>query len=276
MTPLLLVVLVVAIVGLALWVCLEATIIYPPMVGLLYRDGRFQRELPPGRHSRFDPLKRTRVVQVPVADRATSLPEMTVLSKDQFSFRLTVSPALAVTDARTYSESQQSLDTPTIGYFLGGGGVHPALYPSVAAATLEAAGERTLAEILASPAALTADILARIGDAVPGATISRLLLTAVNLPPETRKMFTDVERAKMEAQGALERARGEQAALRVLANAARLVSDNPALANLRLLQAIEATKGSTTIILGEGAIAPAGFGQAGGTGRRRDSLEAGG
>jgi regulator of protease activity HflC (stomatin/prohibitin superfamily) len=259
MSQLLLVVVVIAIAGLALWVCLEVTIIYPPMVGLLYREGRFQRELPPGRHSWFDPLKRTRVVQVLVAERAVSLPEMTVLSKDRFSFRLTLSPALAVTDARVYSESQQSLDTPSLGYFLGGGGVHPALYPSVAAATLEAASERTLAEILASPAALTADVLARIESAVPGATVARLLLTAVNLPPETRKMFTDVERAKMEAQGALERARGEQAALRVLANAARLVSDNPALANLRLLQAIEATKGSTTIILGESAVAPAGF-----------------
>jgi regulator of protease activity HflC (stomatin/prohibitin superfamily) len=83
--------------------------------------------------------------------------------------------------------------------------------------------------------------------------IGSVLLTAISLPPETRKMFTDVERAKIEAQSALERARGEQAALRVLANAARLITDNPALANLRLLQAIESTKGSTTIILGDAA-----------------------
>ncbi|MBB3911949.1 SPFH domain-containing protein [Sphingomonas desiccabilis] len=276
MTPLLLVVLVIAIAGLVLWASLEATIIYPPMVGLLYRDGRFQRELLPGRHIRFDPLKRTRIVQVLVAERPVSLPEVTILSKDQFSFRLSLAPVMAVTDARAYFETQQSLDTPSFAHFVGGSGVHAALYPSVAAATLEAAGERTLAEILASPGVLTADVLARIEGAVPGATVSRLLLTAVNLPPETRKMFTDVERAKMEAQGALERARGEQAALRVLANAARLVSDNPALANLRLLQAIEATKGSTTIILGEGAIAPGGFGPVGSTGRRRDGLEAGG
>ena len=43
------------------------------------------------------------------------------------------------------------------------------------------------------------------------------------------------------------------AALRVLANAARLVSDNPALANLRLLQAIESSKGATTIVIGNPA-----------------------
>ena len=98
-----------------------------------------------------------------------------------------------------------------------------------------------------------------MADAIPGADVTKVLLTAINLPPETRKMFTDVERAKMEAQGALERARGEQAALRVLANAARLVSDNPALANLRLLQAIESSKGSTTIILGDAAASPSGF-----------------
>ena len=42
-------------------------------------------------------------------------------------------------------------------------------------------------------------------------------------------------------------------------NAARLVSDNPALANLRLLQVIESSQGSTTIILGEAVASPTGF-----------------
>ena len=90
--------------------------------------------------------------------------------------------------------------------------------------------------------------------------MERVLLTSITLPPETRRMFTDVERARMEGQAALERARSEQAALRVLANAARLVNDNPGLANLRLLQAIESSKGATTIVLGN---SPAPIGAAG-------------
>ncbi len=36
-------------------------------------------------------------------------------------------------------------------------------------------------------------------------------------------MFTEVERSKLDAEASLERARGEQASLRALANAARLL-----------------------------------------------------
>jgi regulator of protease activity HflC (stomatin/prohibitin superfamily) len=73
------------------------------------------------------------------------------------------------------------------------------------------------------------------------------------LPPEIRKMFTEVERSKMEGEAALERARGEQASLRALANAARLINDNPALANLRFLQMVEHTSGPKTIVMGNAA-----------------------
>jgi mannose-6-phosphate isomerase-like protein (cupin superfamily) len=58
-------------------------------------------------------------------------------------------------------------------------------------------------------------------------------------------------RAEFEAEGraALERARGESAALRNLANAARMMEQNPALLQLRLLQQLGAA-GGNTIVLG--------------------------
>ena len=83
-----------------------------------------------------------------------------------------------------------------------------------------------------------------------------MLVTSITLPPETRKMFTEVERSKIEAEAALERARGEQASLRALANAARLIQNNPALANLRLLQTMEQTPGAKTFVLGSDAVLP--------------------
>ena len=243
---------VVLIALLSMWNRRDVAMIYPPNVGLLYRDGRFQAELPPGRHVRFDPLKRTRIVTVTMAEVPAQIGDTGILSKDQFSFRLSLAPVLKVIDPRLFIESQGAVEHPLAGY-MPFGATHPALAPAVAAAAMEAAATRTLAEILADHAGMTAAIQQSVQDAVPGAVIERVLLTAINLPPETRKMFTDVERAKMEAQAALERARGEQAALRVLANAARLLNDNPALANLRLLQAVETSKGSTTIIVGNPA-----------------------
>jgi len=62
-----------------------------------------------------------------------------------------------------------------------------------------------------------------------------------------------VLKAKQEGQAALERARGESAALRNLANAARLLESNPALQNLRLIQSISSA--GNTLVMG----VPAGF-----------------
>ena len=255
----LIVVLAVVVGAFAVWRRSEVTTIYPPFTGLLYRDGRFVRDLPPGRYAWLDLFGRNKVVQVSLAGLPAAPFDVTVLSKDQFSFRLALVPVIKVVDARLFVESQPYIEAQQVGVYMSAVGSHPALHPTVAAAAFLAAGSRTLARIVASPAELTAEVQASVSDAISGAAIEQILLTAVNLPPETRRMFTEVERAKMEAQSALERARGEQAALRVLANAARLVNDNPGLANLRLLQTIEASKGSTTIILGDAVASPGGF-----------------
>ncbi len=77
----------------------------------------------------------------------------------------------------------------------------------------------------------------------------------VILAAEVRRMLAEAERSRREALAALERARGEQAVLRSLANSARMLKGNPALMNLRLLQALQpaAGKGRPTVVLGGGA-----------------------
>ena len=61
---------------------------------------------------------------------------------------------------------------------------------------------------------------------------------------------------KQEGQAALERARGESASLRNLANAARVLEGNPALMNLRLMQSLTAAQSAgNTLVLG----VPGGF-----------------
>ncbi|HVK59246.1 MAG TPA: hypothetical protein VM735_10725, partial [Candidatus Kapabacteria bacterium] len=70
----------------------------------------------------------------------------------------------------------------------------------------------------------------------------------VMFPGEIKKFFGEVLKAKQEALAALERARGESAALRNLANAARLLENNPALQNLRLLQTVQTTNGNTFVV----------------------------
>src|SRR5258705_13151373 len=68
---------------------------------------------------------------------------------------------------------------------------------------------------------------------------------------ELKRAFGEVLKARQEGQAALERARGESAALRNLANAARLIEGQPALATLRFLQMLEASNGGQTFVMND-------------------------
>jgi hypothetical protein len=74
---------------------------------------------------------------------------------------------------------------------------------------------------------------------------------------ELRRAYASVIAARKDGEAALERARAETAALRGLANAGRLVDENPGLLQLRLLQQIGGTTGNTVMIgLPDGATRP--------------------
>jgi regulator of protease activity HflC (stomatin/prohibitin superfamily) len=73
----------------------------------------------------------------------------------------------------------------------------------------------------------------------------------VMFPADLKRAFAEVLKAKQEGQAALERARGESASLRNLANAADVLEGNPALMNLRLIQSLSAAQnGGNTLVLG--------------------------
>ena len=83
---------------------------------------------------------------------------------------------------------------------------------------------------------LAPQLLARVQPdaAKTGLTVHAVEVKDVMLPAELKRAFGDVLKAKQEGQAALERARGESASLRNLANAARVLEGNPALMNLRV------------------------------------------
>jgi regulator of protease activity HflC (stomatin/prohibitin superfamily) len=84
-----------------------------------------------------------------------------------------------------------------------------------------------------------------------GITIQAVEVRDVMLPADLKRAFGDVLKAKQEGHAAVERARGESAALRNLANAARVLDGNPALMNLRVLQSLAtAQNAGNTLVLG--------------------------
>ena len=100
---------------------------------------------------------------------------------------------------------------------------------------------------------ISTQLLARVQPeaAKIGINVLTVEVKDVMLPADLKRAFADVIKARQEGQAALERARGESASLRNLANAAKVMEGNPALMNLRLMQSLTAAQNAgNTLVLG--------------------------
>lgn len=206
--------------------------------GVSYFDGRFEQILPPGRH--FNWRRKRRVVyRLRKTEQLLVTPVTDVTSADRLVFRMAATLTYKIVDPRAalannYLEKIQLAAATAL--------------PHIAAA-------RTLDALILDRGSLGPELLALTGARIAGCEIIATTIGSVVLPPEVRRLFSEVERARLEGVAALERARGEQAALRSLANAARMLKGNAELMNLRLLQSL-AGRGQATVVLGSNAILP--------------------
>lgn len=246
--PIALTVAVAMIVAAVLLRVRRREIVYPWETALFYRDGLFSRVMEPGVHRYTDLRQRVKIVRLANHPQHSTFGPVDVISADRFAFRLHLSVTWSIADPRAAWEAQE------VGQF--GAYISTSLNERVAAATLAVVGGRTLDEVVGDPQGIADAVRERLGGTPTTLAVDEAGVTRIELPPETRRMLTDVERARREGQAALERARAEQASLRALANAARLVKDNPELAQLRLLKTIEDAKGPTTIVLGDPRAVP--------------------
>lgn len=74
--------------------------------------------------------------------------------------------------------------------------------------------------------------------AAVGAEVLEVVVKDVILPSDLRAAYGSVVYARQRAQAQLEAARAETAALRSMANGAKLLDDHPALAQLRIVQSL--------------------------------------
>lgn len=206
---------------------------------LLYRDGRCEELLGPGRHRRG---RRRRAVRVVVRPRLIVVPGQEVLTADGLSVKVSLTATLHVGDARRWVEAAETPD----GF----------VYTALQIALREQVTGRALAELLADQGALAEAMRAPVAaaaDAV-GLVVDGVAVRDVMLPAELRRAAAEVAVARAQGQAALERARGEVAATRALANAARMLAEHPGLLQLRTLHAVEA--GGATVVLTTGATGP--------------------
>ena len=205
--------------------------------GLLYHKGKLIVTLPAGLHARWGGNYRLLLI-----DRRKTLlqvPGQDVLSADNVSVKLSVVLTNQVTDPALYIHAADNA----------AGHIYAATQSAVRAVVAGIALEALLGQRVALGAPLL-ELIAPHAAAV-GVQLHAVEVRDVMLPGELRKAFSETLKARQEGQAALERARGESAALRNLANAARLLEGHPALATLRFLQTLEASGGRQTLVMND-------------------------
>lgn len=191
---------------------------------LEYVDGTCTRVLEPGRHRL---ARRAEVRRILVLDRVETTAPQEVPTADGVGLRVTVAIRWAVADPQRYVEAAH--DPLAIVYLA----VQVALREALADLPAEEAARaarRTVADAVTAAATAAG---AEVGIVVRGTVVKDVLL-----PHELRAAYAELVTARARGQAQLEAARAETAALRSLANGAKLLDDHPGLARLRLVQAL--------------------------------------
>jgi len=201
--------------------------------GLLFRYGRLETVLEPGSHRRWGGGFTLRAVDM--RPWVVLVPTQEVPTAAGATVKVTVAGQAHVMDAATYVTAARNAEQ--------------ALYLAVQVALRELVATTTVEDLLANRGDVGNRLLAGVrGLDTLGLAVDQLELKDIVLPGELKRAQAEVLVARAQGTAALERARGETAALRSLANAARMAADNPVLVQLRLLQQLEASMGHTVVI----------------------------
>lgn len=216
----------------------NAVTVYDYEVGIKYTDGKIVELVGPGFHRKTN--ERTIIERIDMRENSLTVAGQEVLSKDNMPVRVTVVVRWKIADALVHKRAASIPSTR--------------LYEAVQVMLRKRIGALDLDTILADRTVIDRDAVPELDVALTpiGITVLGFDMRDVTLVGVAKQAYADLWRAQKEGLAALERARGEQAALRALANAARMLKGNPELMNLRVLQALQGQQGKTapTVILG--------------------------
>lgn len=244
---------VFAVVGLvvgarAVRTTFRRVIVHEYEAALLYRRGAFLRRVGPGAY--LASFRGREVVVVDLRRRIATVAGQEVLTQEGVGLKVSLAASWEVADPllalhRTASHEE-------------------ALHVAVQLALRATIGGMRIEDLLAQRGEIGGRLLEVVGPQAEaiGLRVHALSVKDVMLPGDLKRIFAEVVRAQKEGQAAMERARAETAALRSLANAARVLQDHPALLSLRTLQALSdaAGRGASVVVGVPPGLAPVGVG----------------
>jgi regulator of protease activity HflC (stomatin/prohibitin superfamily) len=192
-------------------------------VGLEYRHGALTRVLAAGRHrKRFG----ARVTRVDLRESLLQVSPQEILTTEGIGVRVSAVVRWSVAEPVAFVE--RTTDPLGTVYLA----AQVALREALAGRTVEELGGR---RAVLDETALTGAV-AGVAQTV-GVQVHEVVVKDIIVPADLRHAATEVVTARSRGAAQLEAARAETAALRSLANGAKLLDAHPALAQLRLVQA---------------------------------------
>ncbi len=212
--------------------------------GILYIDGKFSAELPPGRYFFWKDSARISLLMYDLREKVMDISGQEIMTSDKVTLRMNVTAAYRITDARKASESSPD--------------VQQAVYRDIQLALRGAVGRISLDDLLSEKEATGVRLLQTLSSQAEAYGI-RLVRTGIRdiiLPGEMKELMNQVIEAEKSARANIIRRREETAAMRSQANTARLLEDNPVLMRLKELETLETVSKTAklNIVLGDGGL----------------------
>jgi regulator of protease activity HflC (stomatin/prohibitin superfamily) len=202
--------------------------------GLKYVRGKFRIVLPPGQYWYWPWF--TVVRKLDVRPRFASITGQEVLSSDGVTLKVSLAanyeiekPDMAINTVQDFQEAMHLQLQLALRQIVGGVDIDALL------ATRDEMSKK-LADLTETKARALGLRLISVG------------LKDIMFPGKLKEVFAQVVSARKEGLAALEKARGETAALRNLANAAKIIESNPGLMQLRMLQTLGGSSGNTLVL----------------------------
>ena len=202
--------------------------------GVKFSRGRFAGVLEPGIHWYLPYF--TRIQKLDTRPTRVAVTGQEVLSSDGVAVKTSIAAAFRIVNPEAALLQTDDYQTA----------VHTELQLALRAIISGLPVE----ELLAKRPELAPQLKAMAGERLQalGIELQDAALRDLTFPGELKKIFTQVVKARQEGLAALEKARGETAALRNLANAAQMIERNPQLMHLRLLQVLGQQPGNTVVL----------------------------
>ena len=196
---------------------------------LLFHNGAYQFQFSVGKH-RFVGLG-YEIKRYDIRWKEMQIQGQEFLTADKAQVRATALIKYRITDARLFHGVAEN---PLL-----------AIYTAAQLALRETIGGLNIEDVLDRGNDLTSVLTEKtVPEAVSvGIEIGKVAIKDLSIGGDLKRVFTDTLTARQESLVTLEKARAEAAAIRTLANAAKVFETNPSLLQLKFLQALEKADG---------------------------------